>query len=201
MGKASSTPRCTPPKSPSSDRYWVRWRGYTADGWPIASAAAASPCGVLGGMILASGLLVGISTYADTTPAPATRMIGYVARLHGAVHSVRDGQRVGVQIDPVSLRGTQPFAGCQRSQRRQWSRAMSGSLIGICSAVGALGGVGINLALRESYLQQWHRDLGVLAIPGFLRRCRTAHLGHVCAPPGISLAAPEPESDPSSHRV
>jgi len=28
---------------------------------------------------------------------------------------------------------------------------MSGSLIGFCAAVGALGGVGINLALRESY--------------------------------------------------
>jgi MFS transporter, NNP family, nitrate/nitrite transporter len=27
---------------------------------------------------------------------------------------------------------------------------MSGSLIGFCAAVGALGGVGINLALRES---------------------------------------------------
>jgi nitrate/nitrite transporter NarK len=37
--------------------------------------------------------------------------------------------------------------------RRQWSRAKSGSLIGNCSAVGALGGVGINLALRESYLR------------------------------------------------
>jgi NNP family nitrate/nitrite transporter-like MFS transporter len=39
------------------------------------------------------------------------------------------------------------------AERRQWSRAKSGSLIGICSAVGALGGVGINLALRESYLR------------------------------------------------
>ena len=29
---------------------------------------------------------------------------------------------------------------------------MSGSLIGVCSAVGALGGVAINLALRQSYL-------------------------------------------------
>jgi NNP family nitrate/nitrite transporter-like MFS transporter len=38
------------------------------------------------------------------------------------------------------------------AQRRHWSRAMSGSLIGFCSAVGALGGVGIDLALRESYL-------------------------------------------------
>jgi NNP family nitrate/nitrite transporter-like MFS transporter len=36
--------------------------------------------------------------------------------------------------------------------RRHWARAKSGSLIGICSAVGAFGGVGINLALRQSYL-------------------------------------------------
>jgi nitrate/nitrite transporter NarK len=32
------------------------------------------------------------------------------------------------------------------------SRAMSGALIGFAGAVGALGGVGINLALRQSYL-------------------------------------------------
>jgi NNP family nitrate/nitrite transporter-like MFS transporter len=30
---------------------------------------------------------------------------------------------------------------------------MSGALIGFAGAIGALGGVGINLALRESYLQ------------------------------------------------
>jgi NNP family nitrate/nitrite transporter-like MFS transporter len=39
------------------------------------------------------------------------------------------------------------------AERRHWSRAKPGSLIGICSAVGALGGVGINLALRDSYLR------------------------------------------------
>ena len=38
------------------------------------------------------------------------------------------------------------------AERRHWARAKSGSLIGACSAVGALGGVGINLALRQSYL-------------------------------------------------
>ena len=32
-----------------------------------------------------------------------------------------------------------------------WSRKMSGALIGIAGAVGALGGVGINLVLRSSY--------------------------------------------------
>lgn len=38
------------------------------------------------------------------------------------------------------------------AERRQWSRSMSGALIGLAGAVGALGGVGVNLALRESYL-------------------------------------------------
>ncbi|MCV7115700.1 MFS transporter, partial [Mycolicibacterium setense] len=37
-------------------------------------------------------------------------------------------------------------------QRRQWARIMSGALIGFAGSVGALGGVGINLALRQSYV-------------------------------------------------
>jgi NNP family nitrate/nitrite transporter-like MFS transporter len=32
-----------------------------------------------------------------------------------------------------------------------WSRRMSGALIGVAGAIGALGGVGINLVLRASY--------------------------------------------------
>jgi NNP family nitrate/nitrite transporter-like MFS transporter len=37
-------------------------------------------------------------------------------------------------------------------ERRAWSQRMSGALIGIAGAVGALGGVGVNVALRASYL-------------------------------------------------
>jgi NNP family nitrate/nitrite transporter-like MFS transporter len=37
-------------------------------------------------------------------------------------------------------------------ERRHWSRATSGAVIGFVAAFGALGGVGINLALRQSYL-------------------------------------------------
>ena len=33
-----------------------------------------------------------------------------------------------------------------------WSRKMSGALIGVAGAIGALGGVGINLVLRASYM-------------------------------------------------
>jgi MFS transporter, NNP family, nitrate/nitrite transporter len=35
--------------------------------------------------------------------------------------------------------------------RRHWARDMSGALIGFAGAVGAFGGVAINLALRQSY--------------------------------------------------
>ena len=38
------------------------------------------------------------------------------------------------------------------TDRQNWSRGMSGALIGFAGAIGALGGVGINLALRQSYL-------------------------------------------------
>lgn len=37
-------------------------------------------------------------------------------------------------------------------ERGQWSRSMSGALIGLTGAIGALGGVGVNLVLRQSYL-------------------------------------------------
>jgi NNP family nitrate/nitrite transporter-like MFS transporter len=39
-----------------------------------------------------------------------------------------------------------------QAERRRWSQATSGAVIGFVAAFGALGGVGINLALRQSYL-------------------------------------------------
>jgi NNP family nitrate/nitrite transporter-like MFS transporter len=50
------------------------------------------------------------------------------------------------------------FEACSRSlevsdaERREWSRVISGVVIGLVAGVGALGGVGINLSLRESYV-------------------------------------------------
>ena len=38
------------------------------------------------------------------------------------------------------------------AERRHWERVMSGALIGFAGAFGALGAMGINLALRQSYL-------------------------------------------------
>ena len=64
----------------------------------------------------------------------------------------RYGQWVCVQTDSVVFEARSRALDVSEAERRRWSRAMSGSLIGLCAAVGALGGVGINLALRQSYL-------------------------------------------------
>ena len=42
--------------------------------------------------------------------------------------------------------------GWSREEKAAWSRSMSGALIGFAGAVGALGGVFINIVLRASYV-------------------------------------------------
>lgn len=44
------------------------------------------------------------------------------------------------------------LVGVEPADAAAWSRKMSGALIGVAGAIGALGGVGINLVLRASYL-------------------------------------------------
>jgi MFS transporter, NNP family, nitrate/nitrite transporter len=46
----------------------------------------------------------------------------------------------------------QSIDGFSQTEKADWSRRMSGALIGIAGAIGALGGVGINVVLRASYL-------------------------------------------------
>jgi len=42
--------------------------------------------------------------------------------------------------------------GWSRDEKAAWSRSMSGALIGFAGAIGALGGVFINIVLRASYV-------------------------------------------------
>jgi NNP family nitrate/nitrite transporter-like MFS transporter len=113
--------------------------------------------GVLGGMILAAGLLVGISSVDDHSRGTrSSAMIGYVVGyvICFLVLFILSGMGNGsvFKLIPSVFEARSRSLDISEAQRRHWSRAMSGSLIGFCAAVGALGGVGINLALRESYL-------------------------------------------------
>lgn len=109
--------------------------------------------GVLGGMILAAALLVGISTRDDITP-DTTRftLTGYVFCFMALFILAGMGNGSVFKLIPSIFEARSRSLVAGEAERRHWARAMSGSLIGFCSAVGALGGVGINLALRESYL-------------------------------------------------
>ncbi|WP_062367599.1 nitrate/nitrite transporter [Gordonia sp. QH-12] len=51
--------------------------------------------------------------------------------------------------------------------RAAYSRAMSGAVIGIAGAVGGLGGVGINMVLRQSYLSSGSATVAVVVFAAF----------------------------------
>jgi MFS transporter, NNP family, nitrate/nitrite transporter len=110
--------------------------------------------GVLVGMILGAGLLVAISTVDDhSAGATPAALVGYLIGF--MVLFVLSGMGNGsvFKLIPSVFEARSRSLDLSETQRRHWSHSKSGSLIGICSAVGALGGVGINLALRESYLR------------------------------------------------
>ncbi|OBH06759.1 MFS transporter [Mycobacterium sp. E2699] len=109
--------------------------------------------GVLGGMILGAALLVAVSTLDDHhTASRSVSMTGYVIgfMLLFALSGMGNGSVFKMIPSIYEARGR--GLDLSEAERRHWARAKSGALIGICSAVGALGGVGINMALRQSYL-------------------------------------------------
>ena len=105
-------------------------------------------------MILAAGILVTVSTFGDhhTGPAPASLMIGYVAGFVALFILSGIGNGAVYKMIPSIFEARSHTLPMSEAERRQWSRSMSGALIGFAGAVGALGGVGVNLALRQSYL-------------------------------------------------
>jgi NNP family nitrate/nitrite transporter-like MFS transporter len=109
--------------------------------------------GVLAGMTLGAGLLVTISTLDDHhATTHSASMIGYLIGFMALFILSGMGNGSVFKLIPSVYEARSRSLDMSEDERRHWARAMSGSLIGICSAVGALGGVGINLALRQSYL-------------------------------------------------
>lgn len=109
--------------------------------------------GVLAGMTLAAGLLVTISAFDDHhADTQSTSMAGYIAGFMVLFILSGAGNGSVFKLIPSVYDARSRSLDMTEDERRHWARANSGSLIGICSAVGALGGVGINLALRQSYL-------------------------------------------------
>ncbi|MEB3020309.1 nitrate/nitrite transporter [[Mycobacterium] crassicus] len=107
-----------------------------------------------GGMFAASGLLAGVSTLDDhhSGPTAGATMVGYVIGFVALFIMSGIGNGSVYKMIPSVFEAHSHALGLGESARRNWSRAMSGALIGFAGAIGAFGGVGINLALRQSYL-------------------------------------------------
>ena len=105
-------------------------------------------------MILAAGILVSASTLGSHAAgrASAATMVGYVIGFVALfiLSGIGNGSVYKMIPSIFELRSHSLQVG--ETERQQWSRSMSGALIGLAGAIGALGGVGVNLALRQSYL-------------------------------------------------
>ncbi|WP_373182437.1 MFS transporter [Mycobacterium marinum] len=105
-------------------------------------------------MALFTGLLVAISTHGDHTPGPATVAMtaGYIGGFLALFALAGLGNGSVYKMIPSVFEALSHRNQITEFERRRWSQAMSGAVIGFVAAFGALGGVGINLALRQSYL-------------------------------------------------
>ncbi|ORB00186.1 MFS transporter [Mycolicibacter minnesotensis] len=107
-----------------------------------------------GGLFAASGLLVAVSTIDGNRSGPTSGaiMVGYVIGFVALFIVSGIGNGSVYKMIPSVFEARSHRLGMRETDRRQWARAMSGALIGFAGAIGALGGVGINLALRQSYM-------------------------------------------------
>ncbi|KWX67687.1 MFS transporter [Mycobacterium sp. NAZ190054] len=106
-------------------------------------------------MMFAAGILVTSGVLDDNqTGAPTGgQMFGYVAGfiLLFILSGIGNGSTYKM-IPSIFEAKAQGRDDLSRDEKAAWSRAMSGALIGFAGAVGALGGVFINVVLRASYV-------------------------------------------------
>jgi MFS transporter, NNP family, nitrate/nitrite transporter len=106
-------------------------------------------------MIAAAGWLVVFGEMGDAKHrapsggALAAYVCGFVALF--ILSGIGNGS-VYKMIPSIFDAKAQSIDGFSQAEKADWSRRMSGALIGIAGAIGALGGVGINIVLRASYL-------------------------------------------------
>ncbi|TGD90489.1 NarK/NasA family nitrate transporter [Mycolicibacterium sp. CH28] len=108
-----------------------------------------------GAMIAAAGWLVVAGEIDDATAGPPTGA-GMAAVIAGFIALfVLSGMGNGStykMIPSIFEAKSRGLDSLSAPEQRAWSQRMSGALIGIAGAIGALGGVGVNMALRASYL-------------------------------------------------
>lgn len=108
---------------------------------------------VFAAMGLATALLVGISILDDHNAVPTKTIttVGYIGGFMVLFVLSGFGNGAVYKMIPSVFDARSRLLKVSEAERRHWSEATSGAVIGFVAAFGALGGVGINLALRQSY--------------------------------------------------
>lgn len=111
-------------------------------------------CAVFVAMALSAGMLIVVGTIEDPHAGPVSgaTMAGYVACFIALFTLAGLGNGAVYKMIPTIFETSSQSLGMGEIEQREWSRLISGIVIGFVAGVGSLGGVGINVALRQSYL-------------------------------------------------
>jgi MFS transporter, NNP family, nitrate/nitrite transporter len=110
---------------------------------------------VFAAMMLAAGWLVAAGEMNDATHRPPSGgimtayVVGFIALF--ILSGVGNGSTYKM-IPSIFEAKSRSLDHLSPAEQAAWSRRLAGALIGIAGAIGALGGVGINVVLRASYL-------------------------------------------------
>lgn len=105
------------------------------------------------GMILAAAVLVVTSTIDDRNSgqATSTTIVLHIAGFMVLFILAGMGNGSVLKMIPSIFEARSRSLDGGEAERRHWARSHSGALIGFATAIGAFGGVAINLVLRQSY--------------------------------------------------
>ncbi|CAJ1504926.1 nitrate/nitrite transporter [[Mycobacterium] holstebronense] len=108
---------------------------------------------VFAAMAVVAGALITISIASERQSGHGSALMdAYIATFVGLFILAGLGNGSVYKMIPSIFEARSHALNLEESQRRFWSQATSGAVIGFVATFGALGGVGINLALRQSYL-------------------------------------------------
>lgn len=109
---------------------------------------------VLFGMMAAVSVLIAVSSHADHRSGVlgASTMTGYIIGFMALFALCGIGNGAVYKMIPAVFEVRSRSVKATDAECRHWARAISGVVIGVVAAIGTLGGVMINMALRQSYL-------------------------------------------------
>jgi NNP family nitrate/nitrite transporter-like MFS transporter len=140
------------------------------------------------------GSRVTLAVFAGMTPAA---MAGYVAGFVTLFILSGLGSAAIFKMIPSIFQARSHSLDVSETERRHWARAMSGAMLGFAGAVGAFGGVAINLGLRESYARTGEATLALWFFMAYYLVAATVTWAVYLRRPASARTGSVPESAPA----